>query len=138
MPYQRALDDTAAGRNGISPGNPWYAFVNREAAGGGASLARALRLAASGGRPPSRPHVATSTKKSLAGRMWQGIKRVPTHLFMNEHQGRGNSGVDPSNPRLAIQGARPDSAKTTSAGADSTKYGRGVWYHARTDGLRAR
>ena len=131
MPYQRALDDTAAGRNGISPGNPWYAFVNREAAGGGASLARALRLAASGGRPPSRPHVATSTKKSLAGRMWQGIKRVPTHLFMNERQGRGNSGVDPSK-------ARPDSAKTTSAGADSTKYGRGVWYHARTDGLRAR
>ncbi len=131
MPYQRALDDTAAGRNGISPGNPWYAFVNREAAGGGASLARALRLAASGGRPPSRPHVATSTKKSLAGRMWQGIKQVPTHLFMNERQGRGNSGVDPSK-------ARPDSAKTTSAGADSTKYGRGVWYHARTDGLRAR
>ena len=131
MPYQRALDDTAAVRNGISPGNPWYAFVNREAAGGGASLARALRLAASGGRPPSRPHVATSTKKSLAGRMWQGFKQVPTHLFMNERQGRGNSGVDPSK-------ARPDSAKTTSAGADSTKYGRGVWYHARTDGLRAR
>ena len=153
-------DETPADRAGVPRDNPWYDYVNREAAKGLQALHWALGQYHGGGKAPPRPKVAANTAKSVGGGrnllskardfIWdipKNIASIPGRLDMQPHN-RPPYETGTRWPWEAwyegLDAAQTDStweARTNRAQADSTNPGnvqRDQYYRPRRGGLRSR